>query len=159
MSIITILSDHQARYPLMAAQDVYKLLYQAAFGSAHAMNNSQKAYDWLQREVEDLLEPYPGPAIDPISPDGTLVRVHLAPYLVGGGDLTTLLDAFVRTSQVYQQDRGKFESYLEEAMPLVQGLLGLVKRLKDQGYPAVHHSTIYRQAYKPAYRVVLREFL
>jgi hypothetical protein len=157
--MLAILSDHQARYPLMGAQDVYKLLYQVAFGSAHAVINPREAYDWLQSEVEALIEPYPEPAIDPISPDGTLLRVHLSPYLAQGGDLTVLADAFVRTSQVYQQDRGKFEQYLDEAMPLVPGLMGLVKALKDQDYPTLHHTTIYRQAYKPAYRVVLKQFL
>jgi hypothetical protein len=159
MSILTILSNHQARYPLMEAQDAYKLLYQVAFGSAHAVINPQDAYDWLQREVESLIEPYPEPAIDPISPDGALVRVHLSPYLAQSGDLTTLVDAFVRTSQVYHQDREKFGGYLEQAMPNVQGLADLVNRLKDQGYPAAHHSPIYREAYKPAYRIVLKRFL
>jgi hypothetical protein len=159
MSLLTILSDHQTRYPLMETQDVYKLLHQAALGNAHAVINSQQAYDWLQSEVEGLIEPYPEPAIDPISPDGILVRVHLSPFIAQGGDLNTLVNAFVCTSEVYPQDRGKFESYLEEAMPHVEGLKGLAKELRLQGYPAVHHSSAYRAAYKPAYRVVLKRLL
>ena len=159
MSLLTILSDHQTRYPLMETRDVYKLLHKAALGNAHAVINPQQAYDWLQSEVEGLIEPYPEPAIDPISPDGTLVRVHLVPYFAQGGDFDTLLSAFIRTSHEYPQDRQKFIKYLQEAMPCVMGLAGLVEGLKDQGYPALHHSTIYRLTYKPAYRVVLKRLL
>jgi hypothetical protein len=31
--------------------------------------------------------------------------------------------------------------------------------IKDKGYPAVHHSDLYRRTYQPAYRIIGAEFL
>jgi hypothetical protein len=159
MHILSILSNHQTRYSAMQAEDVYKLMHQSACGNAHAVTNPQAARDWLVQEVLNLRDPYPEPAIDPISPDGSLARVHLAAYLADGGNLDTLLDAFLHTSREYHPNYTKLESYLEAAQPLVPGLIEWVAILKPQNYPAIHHSTAYRAAYKPAYRVVLLEFL
>jgi hypothetical protein len=159
MHILSILCSHQERYPAMQAQDVYKLIHQSACGNAHAISNPQAARDWLEQEVQNLCDPYPEHTIDPINPDGSLARVHLAPYLADGGNLDTLLDAFLHTSREYHANIKKLERYLDAALPLVPGLMALVANLKPQNYPAVHHSTDYRAAYKPAYRVILIKFL
>jgi hypothetical protein len=159
MHILSILSDHKVRYPAMRVQDVYKLIHQSACGPAHAVMSSQAAREWLENEVRNLIDPYPEPAIDPISPDGTLARVHLAPYLANGGELDTLLDAFLRTSREYRANFEKLAEYLTAAQQIIPGLAALTADLKLKNFPAVHHSTAYRVAYKPAYRVVLRKYI
>jgi len=121
MHILSILSSHQTRYPVMQAQDVYKLMHQSACGNAHAVSNPQAARDWLDQEVQNLCDPYPEPAIDPINPDGSLARVHLASYLADGGNLDTLLDAFLHTSREYPANFTKLERYFDTALPLVPG--------------------------------------
>lgn len=159
MKFTTLLENHQNRYPAMQAQDAYKLIHQAACGPAHAVTNPQAAQDWLEEELQTLHDPYPEPAIDPISPDGALVRVHLAPYLAAGGNIERLLDAFITTSREFPADPTKLRKYFDTALALFPGLESLVETLKPQGYPAMHHSPAYRKAYKPAYRVALKEFL
>ena len=159
MHILSILSDHQVRYPVMRVQDVYKLVHQSACGPAHAVMSTQAAREWLENEVRNLLDPYPEPAIDPISPNGTLVRVHLAPYLANGGELDTLLDAFLRTSREFQVNFEKLRKYLASAQTILPELSDLTATLKPQNFPAVHHSETYRVTYKPAYRVILIKFL
>jgi hypothetical protein len=60
---------------------VYKLLHQAAMGSEHAAPEEALARAWLDRELSQM---GPGPAegvVDPISPDGEVVRVHLRPFV------------------------------------------------------------------------------
>ena len=143
----------------MEAQDAYKLIYQAACGPAHAVTDRTVALNWLKTEVLNLNEPYPEPFFDPISPDGSLARVHLAPYLAAGGSMEDLVDTFIATSQALLPDYSKLEGYLEDSLPIFPDLATLVKLLKPKGYPALHHSSTYRAAYKPAYRVVLIEFL
>ena len=159
MNFLSILSNHLLRYPAMQAQDAYKLIHQAALGNAHAVIHPEAVQKWLESELKDLLEPYPEPALDPISPDGTLVRVHLGPFMAAGGNLDSLLAAFFRTSSTFISDHQRLESYLEESLPYVTGLEELMRTLKNQDYPAVHHSEAYRAAYKPAYRVVLGKYL
>ena len=159
MNISTILIDHLKRYPLMQAQDVYKLIHQAACGPAHAVTHRDVAREWLENELETLSDPWPEALIDPISPDGELVRVHLAPFKASRGDPLTLLDAFIRTSQEVHPDDERLERYLAASLESVPELAGLLASLKSQGFPALHHSDAYRTAYRPAYRVVLKKYL
>ncbi|HOM67267.1 MAG TPA: hypothetical protein PLA02_04480 [Brevefilum fermentans] len=159
MNFTTILKDHLKRYPLMQAQDGYKLIHQAACGPAHAVTHREAAREWLKNELETLSDPWPEALIDPISPDGDLVRVHLAPFKAEGGDPEPLLDAFIRTSQEVIPDFQLLEEYLHTSLPFVPGLEELMSTLKPQGYPALHHSDAYRTAYRPAYRVVLKKYL
>lgn len=163
-----ILSNHLVRYPLMQMSDLYKLIHQAAMGSEHAVSDVGSVQAWLDREIQDL---GPGPAdplLDLISGDGRIVRVHLRPYVQTHSDLMLLLQAFVRTANHHRGDTAHLKAYLALAeemasagwLPFAQReLAGFFADLAGRGYPAVHHSTAYKTAYHPAYRVVAREFL
>jgi hypothetical protein len=167
-----VLTAHTSRYPEMQPVDLYKLLHQAALGSEHAASEPAGARQWLLTEIETLADSgddsFDEPLTEPLSPDGRLVRVNLRPYLRAGRDLGGLLEAFLQTAQTYQGDPTILESYCDRAIELArQGslpfapveLAALFETLRDQGYPAVHHSQRYADAYHPAYRVVLREVL
>jgi len=74
----------------------------------------------------------------------------------------------VRTGEEYSGDPLTLESYCEQAVELArQGSLPFspaeleahFATLKRKGYPAVHHSKSYADAYRPGYRVVLRDLL
>jgi len=159
---------HLARYPAMRVEDVYKLAHQACLGSEHAVRDRAQAERWLERELAQLGDGPPEPTIDPIAPDGRIVRVHLRPFLAAGGDASGLLDAFVRTANGF---RGSHER-LRSAWATVEALAAdgslpvsrteteaFGRRMNDAGHPAVHHSAAYGAAYRPAYRVVARRFL
>jgi len=168
-----ILEAQIARYPRMQPQDLYKLLHQAAMGSEHAVSDREAARQWLFREIETLESPGPDepllePSIEPLSPDGQLVRVNLRPFVRMGGDAAALSEAFVQTSELYTADPATLERYTDQAVTLArEGALpfaaaeleALFTRQEQQGYPPVHHSKEYADAYRPAYRVVLRELL
>ena len=48
----------------------------------------------------------------------------------------------------------------EGKMPFSPAVLeDYLKEYEDAGYPAVSHSEIYRRHYKPAYRVVAKQYL
>jgi hypothetical protein len=155
----TILANHQSRYPLMQARDVYKLIHQAVLGSEHAIPNPQTARTRLDEELQRLANPHPEPAIDPISPDGEMVRVHLFAFVAQGGQVEHLLESFLRTGREYHGASYLLETYLQAAVPLVPDLRDILPSLQVQGYPALHHSAAYREHYCPAYRVVFRKFL
>ena len=69
--------------------DVYKFLYQGVMGPSHAYVSPGAALQWLENEWQQLPEPQVGytspttvdslPLIEPLCPDGTLVRLNLAP--------------------------------------------------------------------------------
>jgi hypothetical protein len=123
---------------------------------------------WLEREVEKLAEGPEEPVIDPISADGRVVRVNLRPYVAGKGDLGLLLEGFARTAKDYRGTEGQLRSYWrcaeriaeEGAFSLaVDELRSFFKEMERLEFPAVHHSGEYDRAYRPAYRVVVREYL
>ncbi len=158
-----ILLDHGQRYPAWQIEDLYKLIHQAALGSEHAVEDYGQALRWLETELAQLQPGSPEPLIDPISPDGAIVRVHLSPLLERRLSPMLLLDAFVLTSRAFHGSFERLHAGWQEAGALSrQGLLGFDPaaleafgaEMRAQGYPAVHHSAGYVSLYHPAYRVV-----
>jgi hypothetical protein len=172
-SMRDILLRHAERYPLWGIDDLYKLIHQAAMGSEHAVADGTAARAWLVRELEVMGSGPEGhcpeePLVDPISTDGSVVRIHLRPYVRLGLDAEPLLAAFVRTAREFRKSVRVAEDGLAEAVRLAdEGLVGLDRagigrhaaRMKAACFPAVHHSAAYVAAYRPAYRVVARAFL
>jgi hypothetical protein len=163
-----ILADQIRRYPRLQRQDVYKLIHQAALGSEHAVSSVDAARRWLETELHGLAGGPEEPVVDPISADGRIARIHLRPYLAEKGDLTALVGAFVRTASEYRGATEQIARYwtLAERMAEVgelpftpSGLRDLFVEMKGQEFPAAHHSPEYKAAYRPAYRVIAREFL
>jgi len=147
----------------MQIQDVYKLMYQAAMGSGHAVPDSEFVWAWLDRELREMGAGPDEPLLDPISENGEIVRVHLRPYLASGGSVDKLLEAFVHTANDFVGKIDTLETNWDNAIrngfwpaPVMEEF---ITAMKAQGYPAVHHSDHFRKSYKPAYRVVLQKYL
>jgi hypothetical protein len=161
----SILTQHAERYPHWAIADVYKLIHQAANGSEHAVSDVARARAWLKRELAQLGPGPTEPLLDPISPDGGILRVHLRPFVRQQLDEEALLQAFVQTASAFQPSAGRLLDYGAVAAQLAQeGILPFsaeqvshyLNDLRMAGFPAVHHSERYIQDYQPAYRVVAR---
>jgi hypothetical protein len=159
---------HAERYPLWGIDDLYKLIHQAAMGSEHAVADGTAARAWLVRELEVMGSGPEEPLVDPISTDGSVVRIHLRPYVRLGLDAEPLIAAFLRTAREFRKSVRVAEDGLAEAVRLAdEGLVGLDRegigrraaQMKAACFPAVHHSAAYVAAYRPAYRVVARAFL
>jgi hypothetical protein len=152
----------------MQVEDAYKLVHQASLGSEHAVSDVARAREWLTHELAHLGEGPAEPILDPISADDRILRVHLRPYVANGGDPVRLLDAFVRTANDFQGSTDQLRIYwacverMASAghLPFSQALVReYAVRMEALNYPAVHHSDAYRAAYRPAYRVIARDFL
>jgi len=161
--ISQLLSAHFARYPAMQLDDIYKLLHQAALGPGHAVDNPAAARKRLDQEMSALGKAPAEPLRDIISPDGRLGRVHLRSYLANGGVPDALHNAFLETAKSYPASPDKLAKFcgcLGElaaagGIPFAeQDVLTYFDRIAQAGYPVVHHSRTYTDAYRPAYRVV-----
>jgi len=145
----------------MRIQDAYKLIHQASLGAGHAVASLEMARQWIQRELAEMGDGPAEPVLDPISPDGEIVRIHLRPYAARGGDPEALLTAFFRTANEFT---GKIQT-LKDGLEILAGLRQFpavemhefAQTIRAQGYPAVHHSPEYSRLYRPAYRVIWRE--
>lgn len=160
--IETIINFHLSRYPAMQIQDLYKLIYQAAMGSEHAITDLEAVRIWFARELTELNDGPAEPLIDPISANGDIVRVHLRPFVASGHDPDLLLKAFIRTAHEYHGEIRMLEQYWQAAVdvaifPAAQ-MNEYIRSMKEKNYPAVHHSPAYKQHYRPAYRIVALAF-
>jgi hypothetical protein len=163
-----IIQEQLFRHPLMQERDIYKLLHQAAMGSEHSVNDETSARLWLLEEIAQIGNSPADPLWEEISPDGQVLRVNLRPYLEGGFDPESLLQSFLRTANEYRGDEQRLRCYVgwtqelidEGMIPLsLSGFSEYIEEIRQLGFPAVHHSPIYEVAYRPAYRVVARNFL
>lgn len=163
-----ILQDHLRRYPEMQTADLYKLLHQAALGSEHAVRDEQAARDGLEHELVEMGDGPDDPLVDPISPDGQILRVHLRPYYRAGKKSELLLQAFIQTANEWRGSPEKLKEDGAAAARLAVTGAGAIRQeeieayfanMEEQDFPAVHHSKVYERLYRPAYRVVARRFL
>jgi hypothetical protein len=164
---VSYLAQHLVRYPLAGPEDVYKFVHQSVFGPAHFISDAQAARAYLEREVAGLGPGSEGePLVEPLSE--VLVRVNLRPFVAAGGDRERLLAALVESAATVRGDAGLMRSRLAAAARLLEELgrrddasrlRSLGEAAAGQGFPALHHSERYTQAYRPAYRVVLRRLL
>lgn len=163
-----VVVDHATRYPFWELDDLYKLVHQAAMGSEHALTNEVHARAFLLQELAAMGRGPDEPLIDSISGDGSIVRVHLRPFASLGLDPEVLVQAFVRTARECHGSPDRVEAGLQDAAHLAaerrlsfgeSDVRLLLSRMRDAGFPAVHHSAAFRSHYRPAYRVVARAFL
>lgn len=167
-SICQILQNHLIRYPQMQLQDLYKLLHQAALGSEHAVRDPEAVRNWMTRELAAMGDGPDDPLLDPLSPDGKIVRVHLRPYVRAGGDPEVLLQAFLRTAREWRGECKKLLVWGAVAADIADAsrwpltgdaIRSFFATMESQGFLAAHHSETYRRLYHPAYRVVAKEFM
>jgi hypothetical protein len=164
---IVALSEHLQRHPEAAAADLYKFLHQGVFGPGHMIEDREAAARFLERELTGLDADRDGEGVcEALGGDPVLVRIHLRPFLRSGIDTGELLDAFVASANRVKGDSKDMADALDRAVSWLrthgrESLAAELARLRAEheaeGYPALHHSAQYRDAYDPAYRVVLRE--
>ena len=156
-----ILITHANRYPLMQPQDAIKLIYQNEFGGGHLIRDEEACLNYLRREYADLEKDPTAPMYEDIG--NGIVRVNLA--AVREEDLEQLGQDFIATAAKHKGTMDSFLNKLEVLRKLANegvfnfdtnALSSYLTEYKAAGYPAVSHSPEYRQAYNPAYRVILR---
>ena len=143
----------------MELQDVIKMCYQAAFGAEHLLEDLERALAYFDEEFADT-EERDVPLYEYISED--VARVDLGAWKASGMPKGWLFDLFVMaTKEVY----GGEEKMLEN-LEIAKGVLGnnpemseYIDRYVAEGIRPVHHSPSYREANKPAYRLVDRKHL
>ena len=153
----------------MEPRDVYKLLYQGILGLEHLVASPEDFAARLRAEYEDVSADNTKPLWEAVRPDGTLGRLNLRPFKAREGDVELLTAACLRTAgQVWgmpDELRAAWATFVElcragqwPAFSLPE-VLAFSVWLEDGAYPAAHHSPRYREAYRPAYRLVALEFL
>lgn len=165
---LPLVRAHAERHPLLEAQDIYKFLFQACLGAEHAAPDEAGALAWLEREIATMGPGPTEPMTEALTPDGSLVRVHLRPFVARGGDVKQLARAFRATAQRTFGSREDLAHAWQAVVELENaGALALDpsevrefgERMRAAGFGPVRHSERFRAEYRPAYRVVARDLL
>ncbi len=155
---------HYQAYPKLEAEDIFKYLFQSAFGCEHLVSSEDAAKEYILREAATLSKDE-APKTEPL--DGGYSRVHLS-CLNAGLSPETLAKLFCLSAKKEEEGRARLEEKIEVAKELVEGgILPLdgaefaqkLATWKDLGYPALHHSNAFREAYRPAYRVIANRYV
>ncbi|MDY0110194.1 MAG: hypothetical protein RBT60_09685 [Candidatus Krumholzibacteria bacterium] len=162
-------------------QDLYKFLHQGVLGPAHAAGDPSMLRARLRAEwIVAAALPAAGrpPLVVPLRPDSGLVRVDLGrlgryvwpvPSPVAGVDsaatvasaLDTLLGGFVATASCWAGETERLASLWQSVVADTalwcdyyhkKAVQDLTVRVTG-GWPAVHHSSRYRERWRPHYRV------
>ena len=157
------LRAHCARYPELALQDVFKALYQSAFGCEHLIADPSAAADYIRAEaarsgdrISELVELL----------GGDYCRVHLG-ILQDGLNAETFARLFALSARHEECGREKLEAMLTALQTMAdagelpfsaQETAEAVETWRRDGFPPLHHSEVFRQNYAPAYRVLRRDF-
>ena len=155
-----ILRIHALRYPKMQPCDTVKLIYQNEFGGGHLIRNEEMALAYLRREYDSIEKDPEGVKSEAIG--NGIVRVFLASL-----DLRELQQLGMRFLASAKACKGEKERFLQKLSVLraltaegifsfdTEALEAYLLEYEKAGYPMVSHSEIYRQAYRPAYRIIL----
>jgi len=153
-------------HPSITPQDAMKMCFQAAYGAEHLLTDIDKVRAYFIAEYE-ACKPTQEPISELIAPN--VCRANLAAWKAHGHPWQLLFDLFVQSANTPMPDGDvHFHEYINAWQKLAgAGVLPFGKGEWDtfvseyfamcQGKPkAVHHSQQYRDAERPAYRVVVR---
>ena len=158
------LLDHCRDYPDLQVRDLFKFLHQSAFGCEHLISSPEKVIGYIRQEFTECRS-FAECRTEPL--DGSYSRVHLG-WMSRGLSAETLGKLFFLSAKKEPDGCVLLEQKLEAAKKLAyDGLLPFsvdelscaAETWKQQGYPAVRHSEIFRETYRPAYRVIAGEYI
>jgi hypothetical protein len=168
-ALTQLIGEHVERRSAMEPRDVYKLLYQGILGLEHLVASPEGFAARLRAEYEGVSADNAELLWETVRPDGTLGRLNLRPFKAREGDVELLTAACLHTAgQVWgtpDELRAAWATFADlcragqwPAFSLPE-VLAFSAWIEEREYPAAHHSSRYREEYRPAYRLVASEFL
>ncbi len=165
MEFSKYLMNQIGQHPAMQPQDIVKMCYQAAFGAEHLLEDIEAARRFFYEEYNHICASDDN-LYEEISTN--VCRVNLAPWKGSGVPEEWLFRMFVSSAKKTAGSEDLFFQYLKDAEGIVQNKklsFGedewkvFVTKYKENGIRAVHHSEVYRDREKPAYRIIDSSFL
>ena len=164
IAIRSAIERQMATYPETTLQDVYKSFYQEHFGPGHIISDTASARRYLMRELSEMGKTQ-SPYFESTGSQGDYVRVYLSAVADSLITVEQLLDAFVRSANMWQEPIISWMEKWEAIVSIIQAnkieLEGFETDLPllteaAQNHQAVHHSRRFNEAYHPHYRIVER---
>ena len=155
---------HFKTYPQLRIEDIFKFLYQSAFGCEHLLPEPEAAAEFIRKEAAGMAE-HSGALIEAL--DGPYCRVSLD-YVRQGLAPDTLAKLLFLSAVHEPTGKAALAEKLQCAKDLVfdgalpftpQEFLDAVTQWEARGCPPLHHSETFRQNYHPAYRLIGAQYV
>ena len=164
LAVRSAIERQMATYPESTLQDIYKSFYQEHFGPGHIISDTASARRYLMRELSEMGKTQ-SPYFEPTGSQGDYIRVYLSAVADSLITAEQLLDAFVRSANLWQEPTVSWMEKWEAIVSIIQA-----NKMEIEGFEtdlpllteaarnsqAVHHSRRYNEAYHPHYRIVER---
>ena len=152
------LKEHRSRFLLAREEDIVKFVFQGMLGAGHLISSEAAAVRSLKAETENLQADPEEPLYEPLG--SIWCRINLRPALARGiwaEEIAMLVCRSVEKEQKLftREDVRDFCLGLADTDPerMRRALEGITE---EDWLPS--HSAAYREAYRPAYRVVLAAY-
>ena len=158
-----LILNHAKRYPKLKPLDIFKFLFQSAFGCEHLVSDKERVISYINQELESI--PNPPSKIEEL--DGNYSRVYLGVVREGVSALT-LGSIFYLSAKKEQEGMKQLTASLKAVAEVVEEgkfkfskeeYYATLKEWEEAGFPAVRHSKEFRESYNPCYRVIANYFI
>ncbi len=153
-------------HPSMQPQDVAKMCCQAARGAEHLLSDVSAAKHYFDIEYEQTPADSDTLLYEEISP--SVCRINLGVFKTSGMPPEWLFRMFVHSASVTANEEALLRNYLADADRFVRTAqvtfsyeewINYLNCYRENNMPTIHHSQIYRDSEKPAYRIVHSRFI
>lgn len=159
--------SHQLQtYPKSRLTDLYKSSFQDYMGAEHLVTDRDQVKRYLDEELQTPLSALPSWYFEPCGVEGRFVRVSIRAVKEHVISAEELLDAFILSANKRRPSTDEWRERWHTMMATIDRMqLPLSeydhdKRMIDSilsvGRYAISHSSAYREAYNPHYRIIER---
>lgn len=158
--ILCRLREQWERYPYMEPQDLVKFVFQAMLGVGHLLSSRDAVENFIARETEQLSPGEPEPLLEMLSPAWCRLSLRCAkekgisPSVIAG----LMLSSEKASCPFTRGDVADFCRKLAASADMPAADPDLLKQIVDETW-LPSHSAVYREKYRPAYRVVSAEWI
>lgn len=159
-----LLIEYCKKYPELQLQDLFKFIYQSAFGCEHLVSSLDNVVKNIKSEYE-IVKPNNDPVIEVL--DGNYCRVPLS-FINKGVSAEKIGELFFLSAKNEPDGFNNLVSILEIVKDLIddqllpfdkQNFETALSNWQENNYQPLHHSDIFKKKYSPSYRVVAKEFV
>jgi len=145
-------------YPSSEISDYVKALYQSVFGPSHLQLDEDGALAFLEKEKESLSSLREDPFVEALGP--RFSRVYLSKVIASDMSPLTFVRLFLLSNKAPKGSQGDFLIALQDLGSAIKpcdlpfsksDYLEFLDTFQKEGYPALHHSEMYRKLYEPHY--------
>lgn len=156
--------EHFKAHPKIEIPDLFKFLYQSAFGCEHMCGNTDNVLTFLKQEISNATSTK---CLDIVELDGEYFRLSTE-YINKGLSPKTLAKLFILSAKKEENGLSLLKQKLEVAKALILSgdlpfnyneFLNKLALWEEKGFPPLHHSAEFKAEYNPSYRVISKKFL